>query len=199
MCVAGGFQVQEFLGSSSTHILSGMGGFAGRALRKKDVIAIGNQRLPFQNRRVAGKALEYLSPRKVLRVTEGPQSELFRGEAGERFYGGTYRVTEECNRMGLRLDGQAVATSRDVSMISEGVSLGAVQITAAGLPIILFVEQQTAGGYPKIANVISADMHSVGQLRPRDEIRFELVTFESARQLLSEQEELMASAELIEE
>jgi antagonist of KipI len=70
-------------------------------------------------------------------------------------------------------------------------------VTHAGLPIILFVEQQTTGGYPKIANVISADIHCVGQLRPRDEIRFEQVTLETARSLLVEQEELMASAELI--
>jgi len=65
------------------------------------------------------------------------------------------------------------------------------------LPIILFVEQQTTGGYPKIANVISADMSSLGQLRPRDEIRFELVEMETARALLVEQEELLASKELI--
>jgi antagonist of KipI len=72
-----------------------------------------------------------------------------------------------------------------------------VQITASGLPIILFVEQQTTGGSPKIANVISADISSLGQLRPRDEIRFELVEMETARALLVEREELLASEELI--
>jgi allophanate hydrolase subunit 2 len=75
--------------------------------------------------------------------------------------------------------------------------LGAVQITAGGLPIILFVEQQTTGGYPKIASVISADLSSLGQLRPRDEIRFELVEMETARALFLEQEKLLASKELI--
>lgn len=82
-------------------------------------------------------------------------------------------------------------------MITEGVALGAIQIPTEGSPIILFVEQQTTGGYPKIANVISADLHRVGQLRPRDEIRFELVSFEAARSLLIEQEKLLASGELI--
>ena len=99
--------------------------------------------------------------------------------------------------MGLRLEGAAIASASGGEMISEGVSLGAVQITASGLPIILFVEQQTTGGYPKIANVISADTSSLGQLRPRDEIRFELVEMETARALLVEQEELLASKELI--
>jgi allophanate hydrolase subunit 2 len=61
----------------------------------------------------------------------------------------------------------------------------------------LFVEQQTTGGYPKIANVISADLSSLGQLRPRDEIRFEQVDLETARALLIEQEKWLASEELI--
>ena len=99
--------------------------------------------------------------------------------------------------MGLRLEGPAIASTSGGEMISEGVSLGAVQITAGGLPIILFVEQQTTGGYPKIANVISADLCSLGQLRPRDEIRFERVEMETARALFWAQEKLLASKELI--
>ena len=99
--------------------------------------------------------------------------------------------------MGLRLQGAAIVSNAGGEMISEGVSLGAVQITVGGLPIILFVEQQTTGGYPKIANVISADLGSLGQLRPRDEIRFERVEMESARALLMDQEKLLASQELI--
>jgi antagonist of KipI len=97
----------------------------------------------------------------------------------------------------LRLEGAPIPAEAGGEMISEGVSLGAVQIPASGLPIILFVEQQTTGGYPKIANVISADMSSLGQLRPRDEIRFELVDMETARVLFLEQEKLLASQELI--
>jgi allophanate hydrolase subunit 2 len=82
-------------------------------------------------------------------------------------------------------------------MITEGVSLGAIQIPDDGMPIILFVEQQTTGGYPKIANVISADIASIGQLRPRDEVRFERVGSETARSLLMELEELLASQDMI--
>jgi allophanate hydrolase subunit 2 len=99
--------------------------------------------------------------------------------------------------MGLRLEGAAIPTPAGGRMISEGVALGAIQVPDGGLPIILFVEQQTTGGYPKIANVISADLHSLGQLRPRDEIRFERVGWETARSLLREQEEFLASEELI--
>jgi antagonist of KipI len=99
--------------------------------------------------------------------------------------------------MGIRLEGPPISLDTSREMITEGVSLGAIQVTPSGQPIILFVEQQTTGGYPKIANVISADLHSLGQLRPRDEIRFERVEMREARSLLIQQEALLASKELI--
>lgn len=197
LCVSGGIAVKPLLGSASTHLLSGMGGHEGRALRKGDVLKIGEPNGFWRKTTLAAKALERLSPRKVLRVTPGPQSDWFPESSQEIFYAGTYRVAEESNRMGLRLEGAAIPEGGHGELITEGVSLGAVQITAAGLPIILFVEQQTTGGYAKIANVILADLSSLGQLRPRDEIRFERVDWETARALLIEQEKLLASEELI--
>jgi antagonist of KipI len=133
----------------------------------------------------------------VLRVTPGPQSGWFTEAALKTFYASTFQVAEESNRMGIRLQGSVIPAPAGGEMISEGVSLGAIQVPEGGLPIILFVEQQTTGGYPKIANVISADFHSLGQLRPRDEIRFERVERETARALLREQAKLMAPEELI--
>ncbi|HKW61862.1 MAG TPA: biotin-dependent carboxyltransferase family protein [Candidatus Acidoferrum sp.] len=215
LCVRGGIDVKLFLGSASTHLLSGLGGNEGRALRKGDVLKIADALEASQKgtgksacsaekaldsnrvRKVAPRVLERLEPRKVLRVTPGPQSDWFPKGAQKVFYGSTYRVTEEANRMGLRLEGPPLTEGALGEMISEGVSLGAIQIAAGGLPIILFVEQQTTGGYAKIANVISADLPSLGQLRPRDEIRLQLVDFETARKLLIDQEKLLASENLI--
>src|SRR5712692_10030707 len=192
LCVRGGIEVRLFLGRASTHILSGLGGHEGRALRKGDVLNIGAASESARGRSLNAKAVKKLSPRRVLRVTPGAQSDWFPEPAQQIFYASTYRVAEESNRMGLRLEGAAIPALASGEMISEGVALGAVQGPEGGMPIILFVEQQTTGGYPKIANVISADFHSLGQLRPRDEIRFERVEWETARDLLREQEELIA-------
>ena len=197
LCVQGGIAVELFLGSASTHILSGLGGHEGRALRKGDALKIGAEGGAIHERKLTARALKELQPRKVLRVTEGPQSDWFPESARRLFYESRYRVAEESNRMGIRLEGAIVPVLSGGEMISEGVSLGAIQVPEGGKPIILFVEQQTTGGYPKIANVISADLHSLGQLRPRDEIRFERVNWETARALLREQEDLMASEDLI--
>ena len=184
LCIQGGILVKPFLGSASTHILSGLGGFEGRALKKGDVLKAGETSRGFERRTMPAPVY-----RKSLRVTAGPQSNWFPESA---LYQGCYRVTEEANRMGLRLEGPPIPASSSAKMTTEGVSLGAIQVPPGGQPIILFVEQQTTGGYPKIANVISADLPSVGQLRPRDEIQFELVGLETARALFIEQEKMLA-------
>jgi len=195
LCIAGGIQVEHFLGSASTHLLSGLGGFAGRGLRKGDVLQFGTAEQRIRRRRISRQVLETLKPRKSLRVTQGPQEEWFSEAATRAFYEGAFRVSEDSDRLGLRLEGAALTPESPHEMISEGVSLGAVQVTPSGQPIILFVEQQTAGGYPKIANVIGADLHSIAQLRPRDEIRFARVSLDEARALWIAQERLLNSGE----
>ena len=127
-------------------------------------------------------------PRDVLRATAGPQATLFDDPARQTFFDSFYRVREESDRRGLRLTGPSIAPPHGGRMITEGVSLGAIQIPPNGEPIILFVGQQTTGGYPIVANVISADLHRVGQLRPRDRVRFELVDMDTACELLAELE-----------
>lgn len=196
LSVQGGIAVKMFLGSASTHLLSGLGGFEGRALRKGDILSVGPASSEFRHKRLAPYVLDQLAVGKTLRVTEGPQWDRFSESAKNLLLTSAYRVTEEANRMGLRLEGAPINSISETPMITEGVSLGAIQIPPGGQPIILFVEQQTTGGYPKIANIISADMASVGQLRPRDEIRFERVSMEEASRLLVEKERLV-TAELL--
>ncbi len=195
LCVRGGISVPLFLGSASTHILSGLGGLEGRALRKGDVLQIGPAGDTHRRIGVSPEVLAQFGPRKLLRVTPGPQWDWFPDHVRESFLSSAFRVTEESNRMGLRLDGAALPSTGRGHMITEGVPLGAIQVPAGGQPIILFVEQQTTGGYPKIANIISADLPSVGQLRPRDEIRFRLVSIEEARRLICELEAALPAVE----
>jgi antagonist of KipI len=203
LCVQGGIEVELFLGSASTHILSGLGGHEGRALRKGDVLRIGTRyinmmapwsaSMPNREWALSPRTMEVLEPRRVICVTDGPQSDWFSEVAKRIFYESTYRVAEDSNRTGIRLHGEAIPAPAGGEMISEGVALGAIQVPEGGEPIILFVEQQTTGGYPKIANVISADFHRLGQLRPRDEIRFQRVEPLGARSMLTFQEMVLGN------
>lgn len=196
VCVAGTLDIKPFLGSASTHLLSGLGGFEGRALRKGDVIPFRNPATPCQNeRKLAADVVDKLRRRDVLRVTDGPQSDSFSAATTSLFYESAFHVSSDCNRLGLRLDGPVLSSSATNEMITEGVPLGAIQITPSGQPIILFVEQQTTGGYPKIANVIGADLFRIGQLRPRDTVRFERVSFAQARSAWIELQQLLESGD----
>src|SRR5262249_15461424 len=105
LCVQGGIQVKPFLGSSSTHIMTGMGGFEGRALRAGDVLTIGPAHESFRKQSAARHALERLAPRKTLRVTLGEQSDWFPESSWRTLVEGTYRVLEQSNRMGIRIEG----------------------------------------------------------------------------------------------
>jgi antagonist of KipI len=193
LAVAGGVQVPLFLGSASTHLLSGSGGQDGRALRRGDVLQIGSGREQFRQRTISQAALLSLKPRKVLRVTEGPQIHLFSENDKQAFFRGVFCVSESSDRTGVRLEGHRLSSNLSGEMITEGVPLGAIQVTPSGEPIVLGVEQQTTGGYPKIANVIGVDLHRLGQLRPRVEIRFERTSLQVARSLWVEQERLLSS------
>jgi len=179
LCVRGGIAVPLVLGSASTHLVTGLGGFEGRALRRGDVLTLGSASAPV-GASVPRRTAAAPPPYPAIRVTAG-------GEPVE-LCGATWQVKEDSDRMGLRLRGPVLARGAG-HMLTEGVPLGAVQVPPDGQPIILFVEHQTTGGYPKIANVISADFHAVGQLRPRDRVRFEPVSIDSALVLLRRQEE----------
>jgi antagonist of KipI len=193
LAVAGGIHVAPFLGSAATHVMSGLGGFEGRALRKGDVLQLGKSKKSIARKKVSQALLLHLKPRKKIRVTEGPQFDQFSAEAQELFFRSTFCVSEDSNRLGIRLTGVQIPLSGAGEMITEGVTLGAVQIPPSGQPIILGVEQQTTGGYPKIANVIGVDLHRLGQLRPRDEIRFERTSLAVARSLWIEQQRLLSN------
>ena len=126
--------------------------------------------------------------RHTLRVTAGPDTDAFPAEALNQLLGVEWTVSDFSNRQGVRLtNGPAISGGVGLQP-SEGVALGAIQVPPDGMPVILFVDSQTTGGYPVLANVASVDLPSVAQLRPRDRVRFELISFREARHLLLEQE-----------
>jgi biotin-dependent carboxylase-like uncharacterized protein len=116
---------------------------------------------------------------RLLRVVAGPQADWFRAE---EFYPQTFTVTPASNRMGLRLHG-APLTLPECELLSEPVCPGSVQVTRDGQCIVLGVDGQTIGGYPKIAQVVSADLDKLVQLRPGETIRFQRIAQDEAEAL----------------
>lgn len=168
LSVAGGIEVPDVMGSRSTDLVAGIGGFDGRALQSGDVIVIGShRRIPRFH-----AALVRQRRRTRIRVHPGPQRDMFEDATWQRFIQRPYTVTNDANRVGIRLNGPAIHPRSSSDIISEGVATGSIQIPGSGQPIVLLPGRATIGGYPKIATVIDSDLDLLGQLRPGDTIRF---------------------------
>ncbi len=122
-----------------------------------------------------------------IRVTEGPEFGLFSAKSIGFFFSTKFKITPDSNRMGYRLDTSIVDYKHNKEIISSGIVPGTVQVTNAGYPIVLMMDAQTTGGYPRIANVISADMGKLAQMKPGDELRFSLVGMEEAAVAMSQE------------
>lgn len=193
IAVRGGINVPLVMNSASTLLPAALGGFHGRALRTGDELSVG--RRTSGSPRHLRENVRFLTPdSQPIRVTETTQSDWFSKDTLKQFATAIFHVSDQCDRSGIRLQGDPVLADRRSELVTDGISLGAIQVPSNGQPIILFVDQQTTGGYPKIANVIAADLNRVAQLRPRDEVRFEFVSFGRAVDLLREQEHELREA-----
>ncbi len=192
LAVQGGFAVPMVMGSTATDVRGAFGGFEGRRLKGGDVLPVCPR--TSQVRKLRPGALDAVYGPEVIRVTRGAQQEWFGRDAFETLFSSTYTVRDKSDRTGLRLGGEPVRVQEQSQLLTDGIPLGAIQIPQDGQPIILFVDQQTTGGYPKIANVIAADMHNVGQLVPREKVRFQEVSIAEAIRLLREQERWLQEA-----
>lgn len=214
LAIAGGFDIPEILGSQSTYIQAGFGGFKGRALKTEDklyprlqdpdTVYSKYQHLKDAPHQLAPRALgdwsvkPLLSPRisydvhtgqniHFIRVVPGAQYSWFLKADIERFHCIKYTITQASNRMGYRLSGETDVSPVSTSMISEAVSFGSIQIPENGQPIVLMADHQTSGGYPKLAQVIEADLPRLGQLQPKTLVRFKPVTIEYAHTIKLQQ------------
>lgn len=196
LAVAGGVQTPLLLGSRATHLVSRMGGLAGRALVAGDRIPIASGAVPRPHRKSAGLTLPPKG-RALLRVLLGPQDHWFAPDALKMMVSVSFRISPRSNRMGYRLEGPPLPRVKDGELISEPVGIGAIQVPAAGEPILLMADRQTAGGYPKIGHVISADLPLAGQLAPGDFIEFTLCSQQEAvAALIARERQLLRYADL---
>ena len=185
LTVQGGFDIEPVLGSRSTHLMTGMGGFRGRSLKQGDVIHLGGPSHDSAPKIIDGSIK---MDRSILRITRGIQHDWFDQRVWDILQNSSFKVSHIFDRMGIRVEGETIDTNKNDQVLTEGIPVGAVQIPPNGQPIISFVDHQTTGGYPKIANVITADLCKVGQLRQQDEFRFDLVSMEEAETLRLAQE-----------
>jgi antagonist of KipI len=192
LAVSGGINVPEILGSRATDLRARFGGWEGRVLRDGDELPLGTEPelSPRLRKEIPNDISDWSAPRfvrrgKFLRVIRGKNWD---DAIGEKLLGQKFRVAMNSDRMGLRLEDGEIVSANSPELVSEAVAPGTIQLPRGGSPVVLLGDCQTIGGYPKIAHVITVDLGFAAQLQPLDEVRFELIELEEARELLWERE-----------
>jgi biotin-dependent carboxylase-like uncharacterized protein len=168
------------LGSRSTNLTVQLGGLDGRALRAGDELRFGD---PGSD---AASALATDGSGGPIRVVWGIHADLFPGPVRQAFVDQPFTVSPKLDRMGARLEDRAgvFAGIQNLSLVSDAIVAGDIQILGDGTPIVLLRDHQPTGGYPRIATVITADFDRFVQLRPGTAVRFVPVTVAKAQGLL---------------
>ena len=187
-----GFDVPLVMGSRSTYLQGNFGGYNGRSLEKDDVLSSISDIHHPETRFMPSAFVEpdYLAIKKI-RIVAGPQKEKFAETEFQKFVDSSYKIANDSDRIGYRLDGPSVEPVDSVDIISEGNSSGSIQVSGDGVLTILLSDRGTTGGYSKIASVINADLNLLAQLMPGDSISFIEVSVDEARNALMMQEKLI--------
>lgn len=210
LAVHGGFAVAQVMDSKATYLRGGFGGVHGRALRKGDVLRVGEADgehvfAPLA-KRLAGTQAPFVAfddasalaatpvaaTPAVVRVIAGSQWDAFTTEAQQSLCEALFRLSPQSDRMGFRFEGPKLALRKPLEMISEAVAFGTIQVPPDGNPIILMADRQTTGGYPKIASVASVDLPLLAQMAPQQELRFARVSLDDAQRQDLERERTLA-------
>jgi biotin-dependent carboxylase-like uncharacterized protein len=189
---AGGIDVPPVMGSRSTYIRAGIGGFQGRALMPGDELPLGDATDKPRLKRIPEGLIPEYKHEQTVRVISGPEAHYFEMAGLRSFLSSEYTVTARSDRMGYRLSGGLIEHREGMTnIISAGISPGTVQVPGDGQPIILMADRQTSGGYARIAIVISVDLTLIAQMKPGDTVRFKETTLDHARQLYIDRRRLL--------
>lgn len=168
--------VAPVLGSRSTNVTVGLGGYKGRAIKAGDKLVLGGEGRP--TAAAPGPATE-----GPIRFVWGIHADLFEAGLRQRFIETVFEVSQNLDRMGVRLNDPAALfrDQRRLTLVSDAIVPGDIQILGDGTPIVLMRDHQPTGGYPRIATIVTADLDRFAQLRPGTKLRLTPVTLEHAR------------------
>ena len=187
LAINGRWQVQPWLTSFSALAYDSSGITADSIIKKNSTVTIkpGNH---IAKRQIPLNRIPDFPRLLQVRVLPGPEFDFFSEDFQQQFLNQSFHISPHSNRMGCRLTPGLIDLQPRGEMISSGIVPGTIQVTPSGQPVILLADAQTSGGYPRIANVITADLDKVGQLKPGEVVRFELVDLSEAYKARAEKQ-----------
>ena len=183
LAVEGGIDSLVQLDSRSTHQKA----FLGTTLKKGDIIKTLPVKRTSSNHQLPESMIPTYSKQAEIRVIPGPQDDLFTRKGMDTFLSETYTITSQSDRQGYRLEGEPIAHVSGADIISDAILPGSIQVPGNGQPIIMMMDAQTTGGYPKIACVIGPDIDILAQMLPGRKVRFRNVAIEEAHRIVHAQ------------
>ena len=179
IAVPGGVDVPAALGSRATYVRAALGGHGGRRLADGDLLACG-RRAPGAVLRLPADARPQVGGPCAARIVLGPQQSYFTEAAVAALLEQEFSPGVHVDRVGYRLDGPRLEHRSSAELLSDGLLPGAMQVPSGGQPIVIMADGPTAGGYPKIAALLRADLRLVAQARRGDALRFRAVGWDEA-------------------
>lgn len=196
LAVQGGWNAENWLNSYSTNTKVRAGGFHGKSLKKNDIVHTRAEQflftsLPPQSYIITSIKTDVSSfyAAAHIRCIKGMQYNWLNDTSKKIFDTSVFKMTTQSDRMGYRLQSEPLQTTMQKQLLSSAVTKGATQLLPNGQLIILMADHQTTGGYPVIANVISADIPLLAQMQPNTSIKFQLITIEEAEILYIQQQQ----------
>tara|TARA_B100001123_G_scaffold45847_1_gene46833 strand:- start:960 stop:1916 length:957 start_codon:yes stop_codon:yes gene_type:complete len=171
--------IDNIWGSVSTNTIAKIGANNGNKLSKEQKIIIDHK-----NKSTSLSKLNFANSKiEFIRVLKSINFNFFSKEAQQKFFNSEFKVTKLSDRMGMRLEGKKLENIKSTNIKSEGLVKGVVQVPSDGNPIVMLADHGTIGGYPKIANVINADLDKIVQMPPGSVIKFKEVSLQDAEKL----------------
>jgi len=177
LAFSGKLNVKDWLKSNSTHSTSGFGGGVLKTGQKFTLTDASNQA-----NRIGPILKPSFNTNDLIHAVLGPQDQYFINTAIEIFSDSIFKVSDNYDRMGMQLTGPKLELKSALSIPSEPVVKGSIQVSGDGIPTILLADHQTTGGYPKIATVISSDINRLVQFRSNQSVEFILISSNEALQ-----------------
>jgi antagonist of KipI len=194
LAISGGLATPLVLGSRATYLRGALGGIAGRAIRRDDVLPLGAPTGHAVERRVRAERIPAYGGEPDIATILGPQADRFTPAGIAALFEGSYEMLPQSDRMGARFRGPRIEHTRGHDIISDGIPLGGIQVIGDGQPIVLLVDRQTAGGYTKIGAVCSYEVGRIGQVKPGERLRFKQVELAGAHAVLAARRAALNSA-----
>ena len=172
LAIEGGIAGEPVFGSFSVHARLGLGTPFPRPLASGDVLTVGHANQSAGERRLVLPAAD----KGPIRVVLGPQDDYFTPAAIAALQETAWRISATSDRMGYRLEGPSLAHVKGHNIVSDGIANGAIQVPGSGQPLVLLADRGTTGGYPKIAVILSCDLHRFAQIPAGGAVRFKAVS-----------------------